>query len=140
MTLPIDKQIEIAQKAVSGMSQLDIAKQYNVDRSTISRTIAKDDIRALVEQLRQDLITECGQKAKENIVGYIHSTDPDDKEYKYKASIKVMESIGALASHTQAVTINQLYQDNRSVHLSDASRAALDNLQAHVIEADPFDE
>lgn len=141
MPMPVDKKMDIAAQLAAGVPQRVIAAQYGTIQPTISKIANKDEVRALVEQLREELITECGAKAKENIREFIHSTDPDDKDYKFKASVKVMESIGALASHTQAVTINNLYAQHNDIHLSEASRAAMAHLSpGDIIDVDPFED
>lgn len=132
-----EKEIVIAAHTAAGLSQTEIAQITGVSQSTVSNVTRKDEIRALIEDIRERVISECAEQAKENIREIIYSKDKEDKFLKLKYSAKVLESIGALASHTQGVIVNNIYAESNQYCLSEAAAAAMKHLSGRMID-DPF--
>lgn len=123
----------IAEARVSGKSLQEIATPANVHESTISRRLAKTEVREYIEHLHQDLIASSLGKAVGNIYHAINSyvtgatikmitkdgttidiTDTQLREHGFKASIKLAESVGILPAQAQTILINNIYNDNRT--------------------------
>jgi hypothetical protein len=124
----IERNTQIAQAVAMGIPQAKIAATHDIDQSRVSQIANTNESKALIESVRAQVVTRCAQNAVDNMVGFIQSTDPTDKPFKYKASEKVLESIGALASHTQAAMVLNIYQQNNEIHLDQAASTALDHL------------
>ena len=123
----------IAEARVSGKSLQEIATPANVHESTISRRLAKTEVREYIEHLHQDLIASSLGKAVGNIYHAINSyvtgatikaitkdgkeidlTDTQLREHGFKASLKLAESVGILPAQAQTILINNIYNDNRT--------------------------
>jgi transposase-like protein len=92
---------QIAKALIAGESQTAIARTLGVSQSTISRLANKDDVKALIEREGLRLL-EAVPQAVENLKALINEMPniPEKevrrRELSFKASKKVLESVGLL--------------------------------------------
>ena len=115
-----EKDFQIVEMAASGLNQTQIAKLVGIDRTRVCRRMKKEDVREYLEKLQMELVTECLETAKNNIMSLIngYKTAPEktmEKEHGYRASIRVMEAAGLLPSNNTSVYIQNIYNDKTDI-------------------------
>jgi len=130
-----ERNAQIIKAVAECIPQDKIAAINGITQQRVSAIANTNESRALIESVRSQVVTRCAQDAVNNMVSFIQSTNPDDKPYKYRASEKVLESIGALASHTQAAMVMNIYQQNNEIHLDQAASTAMDHLGINKVDA-----
>jgi predicted transcriptional regulator len=113
------KDQDIVLLASTGCSQEEIAATMGVSQSTVSRRLQSEELKALIEKVQFELMEETATVAKDNLVHAIKSyktskEDPQLREHGFKATQRVLESMGILPTHTQSVFIQQIFNDNRT--------------------------
>jgi len=96
------------------MSQGQVAKTVGISQPMVSKTLAKPEIRALVEEVQHGFVQANARRAAGNITQIIHSAKPKDKELRLKYSAEVGRAMGMLPSQAASVFINNIYNDNRT--------------------------
>lgn len=99
----------IASYRAAGLTMRQIADKMGLDKATICHVINDDDIKPLIEQEAKVLLGLVPRA-----VDVVRETlDGEDNKLKYQASKDVLQSTGILPSHTQAVIIqNSFNQTN----------------------------
>jgi transcriptional regulator with XRE-family HTH domain len=119
----------VARLRAEGLSQTEIAERTKLSQPTVSRLLSDERAREIIEACRAKLATEAYLQAAENLSRVINeysepvSLDENGKmradmqqrrEHGYKASIKVLESVGILPSHAPAQFVANIPQINQS--------------------------
>ncbi len=146
MVAPIekDKIKKIVEMTAAGASGELIAATTGISNATVSRYRQEDNIRALIEQVQREIITNNISNIAKNITQLINSYPDNDckneksraeKQHAYRAIEKLAETIGIYPSRTPSTMIANIYNDNRS-ELSDK---VLDIITRHANQfpADP---
>jgi len=109
-----EKEAQIVTLRATGSSQVEIAEQVGCAQSSVSTVTRREEIRKLIEKVREDFILELSEQAKDNIKEILYSKDKEDKPLRYKYSARVLEALGALPSHSTAIVVQQaqIEQDN----------------------------
>ena len=93
--------------------------QGGLDKSTISKRLSRPEVRKYIEKIQEQFLTDNAEIAAKNIkevIGkYLTASDMQDKEHGYKASMRVLESIGVLPSPTQSIVYNQINQSTNII-------------------------
>lgn len=132
---------EIYDKALIGMPQKDIGKKLGVSQTTVSRLLRDDQVKAVIEKCKAELVERSYETAVNNVIGVIEDYEKpvqlDDKgrvkgddfqrkEHGFKASLRVMESMGLIESRTQPAFVqNILVQNNNNQYFSPLTDRAL---------------
>ena len=102
----------IAVKRANGLSTRAIEKETGINYVTVSHHIKKPDVKALIQQINDRVMTEAANQAADNIIHAVTSyqrkevkKDPQLREHGFKASNSLLQAIGILPSHAQS----QLY-------------------------------
>lgn len=123
--------LTIAQQRAAGATQQEIADQLGCNNGTVSRRLAKPEVRALIERLQAEVIEQAVPQAVDNIrysvEQYRSTEDAQLREHGYKASSRMLEMAGIWPSHTPSTLIQQIYNDN-----STTITAELGQLQAFI--------
>ncbi len=113
--------IIVAQKHLEGKTQDQIALEMGCSQPTITRRLNLPDTKAYIEKIQSEFLDETLQKAKDNIAGVIadyKSCDPksyQDKEHGFKASMRVLESVGILSGHTQSYYFMSIFASQTNI-------------------------
>lgn len=100
----------------AGIPHRQVAKQIGASPSAVMR--AKQSARELIESIRDDLIHSTAATAADNIKHAVKAykdkdSDSQLRDHGYKASQKLLETIGILPSHTPSVLIQQVIQGDQ---------------------------
>ncbi len=100
----------IAGALAAGIPQTEIAKQLQVNQSTISRLSNKEDVRAAIEEQGMSLmgvLTDAVDNIKSEVNGmkYLPVEDHKGRDRALKASMRVLEAGGLLNSATQSSVV-----------------------------------
>jgi hypothetical protein len=131
---------DIAVKVASGCSQTQVAQEYGISQQRVDQITRKPDIKVLIETIRERTIVDCAEQALVNIKEIINSKEKDDRPLKLKYSAKILESIGALASYTQSIFVQNIYQQNNDVYLEQAAELAFKHLGIDSIKVIDLEE
>ena len=115
--------IQLAEQRAEGLPLHEIARQNGFHESTASRKLQKPEIKALVERIQAELIKTSIPQAAENIRHAVEQYKPQAalptnqrdsqlREHGFKASQRLLESVGILPSHTPSVLIQQIFNQN----------------------------
>lgn len=146
--------LSIAEAKAEGKSLRQIQTSTGIDHATVHYKLkTKPELKAYIEKLQLVLINKTLSKAVGNIHNVVNNylKAPDDSrkcDHGFKASIRLMESVGLLPGQAQSIYIQQIYNDNRTempesikelfaavTHKDQNNRSLLDDGQ--VIEVDP---
>lgn len=113
------KDIETADQYLSGKTMEDIADIQDINKSTVSRRLTRPEVRKYIERIQEQFLTDNAEIAASNIktviANYQTSKDIQDKEHGFKASIRVLESVGILPAPTQSIVYNQINQSTNII-------------------------
>jgi hypothetical protein len=116
--------------SAAGIPQALIADQIGVGQATISRSLDKDGLQTKVNAVRDRLLNQFLPTATDNIAHCLtnfKTTDNKQLQYfGYKASEKVLESVGLFPSHAPSVLIQQVF-NQQSIHVHPVIQGLLDN-------------
>lgn len=107
--------IKIAEARAAGKSYRTIEKEYDIDRCTANYTANKPEMRILIKSLHEELINSSLKAAKDNISHLVNNYlqfPKDDwqlREHGFKASVKMMESVGIFPAHSPSILIQQQF-------------------------------
>lgn len=139
--------IEIAEAIAAGETTRQIAAVTGLHHSTIARKAHSKDIRAFIEAINERVINESLPVAVSNIQYAINEyqkkeakEDPQLRDHGFKASTRIMESVGLLPAHAPSTLIQNIYNDNRTQVVAPILETVLgrylpDQAQAPVIDA-----
>lgn len=105
----------VVKQIASGESQNSIAKEVELNQSSVCRFASREDIRTLIEQ-EQARLLEVVPDAVENVKGLVREMkdipkkDIKRRELSYKASKDVLKSVGLLPTPIQSQVFINLYQ------------------------------
>ncbi len=105
------------------MKQIE-AGDIGVSDSTATRRLQKPQMKALVERLHTELIDSSLAQSRDNIrhaINVYRTTPKDDpqlREHGWKASNKMLESVGIFPSHTPSVLIQNIFNEGDTVTVS----------------------
>jgi predicted transcriptional regulator len=114
----------LSQLAIEGHSQAAIADKMGISSATVSRTLSDDNIKAKIAYCRNEIVEKAYDKSVDNVVQVIQdynnkATDKDGlmrKEHGFRASMRMLESMGLIESRTSPSFIqNILIQNNQTV-------------------------
>jgi hypothetical protein len=141
---------EIAAGIVQGKSQDEIAATIGMNQCTVSRALKTKEVNALIEAGFKEL-SGSWSKAVSNVKTLVEDYDKpipekygkkelQKKEHGFKASIKLLESMGIVPSNTQPIYIQQNFQQNNNTFISPIVSKAIDMaIQDVAIDAPVFD-
>ena len=140
----LERNAQMAQQLAMGASQSEIANRYGIHQTRVSQIASTALARAIIDRVQQQVIDSMAEPAAQNMIatiGYRKGLAGEDANIdlikeRNKYSAKVLESIGALASHTQAQIVTNIYQQHNEIHLSDTDKVALAHLGLDVIEGE----
>lgn len=113
----------IIEKKIQGASQRAIAKDLGVHQSTISRALADDQCKELLDQAQRRYVAALPQVAER----FLALCLDEDKSISTANLKELHKIVGIAPSHTQSVFIQQIYNDNRQM-LSEETSAILERL------------
>ena len=121
----------IAKTAVltaAGMPHRQVAAQIGASPSAVMR--AKQSAKDIIEAIRDDLINHTAKQSADNIKHAITAyrnkdSDSQLREHGYKASTRMLETIGIYPSHTPSVLIQQIINDTTNVAATPESLSLL---------------
>jgi predicted transcriptional regulator len=145
-----ERDVQIAQMAIEGRSQREIAEVAGVTQQAVSKVLNKDEIKALVDQA-QEIIATGAITAADNMIGaaeyfrdYLKKLKKGEKmeqdvdkqmiDYGFKASREIGKSTGSLAGDAPSVFVQNIYNDNRSIG---TPPEIMQLLKARQVEIDP---
>jgi hypothetical protein len=114
----------------AGATLQNIADTTNTSPQTAMRLLEKEGIQKQVEAVRDRLLNQFLPIATDNIshcLTNFKTTDNKQLQYfGYKASEKVLESVGLFPSHAPSVLIQQVF-NQQSIHVHPVIQGLLDN-------------
>jgi 2,4-dienoyl-CoA reductase-like NADH-dependent reductase (Old Yellow Enzyme family) len=93
-------------KRLEGKPYQTIAEETGVSIATVSRRLAEDEAKAILEQGQADLV----EMVPTVVNNYREFLADEDKTIRLKASQDITKITGITPTHTQSVYINNLYQ------------------------------
>jgi hypothetical protein len=99
----------VAQDRLAGNVYRELAKKYDVDISTICRTLQKDEIREVLESGMQQQISLV-PKAVDILKDTMAQTE--DKGLRLKAADTVLKNTGLSPNNSTSITLNQILNVN----------------------------
>jgi hypothetical protein len=106
--------------SAAGMIHQDIADATNLSRPTITKLLHKPELQEKINTVRDKLLNDLLPKACENVEFCVNGMQTtDDKQFKYfgyRASEKIMESVGLLASPALSIQFQQIF-NHQQIHL-----------------------
>lgn len=106
----------IAQNLVAGKSQNELAKELNVNQSTVSRFSSKEEVKGIIEKEAMRLLG-CVPDAIDNIMSAVQNyknidvSDTKNRELSLKASMRVLETAGMLNSTSPSQVVINLQKE-----------------------------
>ena len=102
---------------------------------------AQQSAREIIEQIRDDLIHSTAATAADNIKHAVKAykdkdSDSQLRDHGYKASQKLLETIGILPSHTPSVLIQQVIQGDQIQITPELAASIRDGWSAQAIDVD----
>jgi predicted transcriptional regulator len=136
--------LKCAELAAQGYNQREIAKEVGIIQQGVSYHLAKPEIKAIIEETHKSLVQEIVERSAANIThAVMHYQDEprevilhDNKgnerdvklvideqlrEHGFKASIKMLESTGILASPAPSIFVQQIFNQQTNVFGSNTS-------------------
>lgn len=113
----------IVKLRATGVAQAKVAKEFRVNRSTISRLEKKEDIQRLIEEENKRFL-ESLPCAVDNVKGLIEGfkaelgkklPDKQKVEYGFKGSIKALESAGIAPGASSSVMIQNIFNQQNLI-------------------------
>lgn len=120
-----EQDIRIAEQRAAGATLQQLATTNGfADRSGPFKRLQHPEIKAMVEAIQADLIATSIPQAADNIRHAVDQYRPQAalpadqrdtqlREHGFKASQRLLESIGILPTHTQSIVFQQLIQGNQ---------------------------
>lgn len=118
-TMDACEKLRVGQMVIDGMSAKDIAPQMGCSEATIYRVIADKDVKARINHCRALIAEQAYTEAANNVIqvikDYKSPANGEDraslqaKDHGFKASVKVLESMGLLASQSPSLFVQQIY-------------------------------
>jgi IS30 family transposase len=148
--------IELAELRAAGCTLQTIATKKGIDKSTVSRKLNREEVKAYIEEIHSQLLKNQLPKSVDNIKFAInryqhialqekHKLKPTDLtvlQHGYRASERMLESVGILPSH---IPVLQILNESQTIINADVlnilqqlpqSKAALtETLQKQLTEA-----
>lgn len=123
----------------AGQSRRDVAGRLGVGKSSVQR--ATQSAREIIEAIRDDLIHTTAKTAADNIRHAIKAykdkaSDSQLRDHGYKASQKLLETIGILPSHTPSVLIQQVIQGDQIQITPELAQSIRDGWAAQARDVD----
>lgn len=149
----VNKDKLIALEYTHGKTQQEIANELNIGQATVSRKLNKAETKAYIEQVQAEFLSKALQTSADNIVSVIEgykdssSSDPiswQKREHGFRASSKVLESVGIFSGHAQSAYIISIFNSQTNI-ISPVIQQLLSNLthtnpdQAQPIDAEFYD-
>ena len=121
----IQRDATIALMSSEGQPFRQIAAKTGLDKGQISRILSQDRQKEIIDNVISIRIAAL-KGASKQLVKHVYSDDP-------KTSLTAIglldKSTGIAGSHTAPIYIDKLYQDNRSVELSDNMLSVIKRLE-----------
>lgn len=138
--------LHMQQLAIEGKSQTEIAAILSVDPSTVSRNLSDESIKAKIAYCRNELVAKAYSKSVDNVVKVIEdyqtpAANKDElvrREHGFKASLRVMESMGLIESRTQPAFVQNILVQNNNQYISPLTEKALSQALT-VVDAEIID-
>ena len=126
MPMLTPQDIAIANARVMGATLRDIEPEVGIDHSTVGRKLNHPEVKQYIESLHAQLISESLGTAAANIQMAVDQYRPQAelpadqrdgqlREHGFKASQRLLESVGILPSHAPSVMIQQIFNGNTIV-------------------------
>ena len=125
--MTLEQEAKLIELRAMGLSVQYSADQAGLPKTTALRALSRDDIKSRVQDLQERTITHLSDDSFNNIQFVIQSYQPafalakgDDRFYQlrdhgFKASMKVMETIGAFPASTPSVFIQNIFSQSLNV-------------------------
>jgi DNA-binding Lrp family transcriptional regulator len=137
---------QIIERTAAGESTREIAPHVGVSPATVQRRLRNPEVRAAIEAVQAQLTEQWLSKSAGNIAHAIEhyrdkaeividgkgkphiQTDFQLREHGYRASIKVLESVGILASPAPSIFVQQIFNTQVNNFSDAAAQSILDRL------------
>jgi len=118
---------KIAVDRASGLSCREIGKRYDLSCQMVSEICQRGDVRQFIEEITKSLALNEGMTAYKNVAHAIDSyqkkstndLNKEDRiqlrEHGYKASVRVLESLGVLESQKTSISIQNITNTQNNV-------------------------
>lgn len=111
---------EVAKRLATGESKSSIARDYDLNHSSVSRFANRSDIQELIKLETMNLLDAVPDAVAniKNLVRDMKTTPRDDhksRELSYKASQKVLESAGILNTPTGSQTVVNIINKQENI-------------------------
>ncbi len=135
--LTTEQDLIIVEGSVLGDKGRDIAQKAGCSPATVS-IYQRGRLKELIEKVRTRVIDEALSVSADNVIHVIQNYQTNkatnkgeemEKSHGFAASMKNLESAGVLASNIQSLTIQQIYNDNRS-EIPETIQKLLDAVQS----------
>ena len=129
----------VAALTAAGLPRRIVAAHLGTSTSSVQR--ATKSAREIIAQIRDDLIHSTAAQAADNIKHAVKAykdkdSDTQLREHGYKASTKMLETIGILPSHTPSVLIQQVIQGDAITITPELASSIRDGWSAQAIDVD----
>ena len=115
--------IQLAEQRAAGQTLENIGNLNNLPLTTTHRRLQRPEVKALIERIQAELIETSVPIAADNIRHAVEQYKPQAdlpsdqrdsqlREHGFKASQRLLESVGILPSHTPSVLIQQIFNQN----------------------------
>lgn len=121
------RDVKIAVERAAGLSCRELGKRYDLSKQTISDICARGDIKQFIEEITTSLALNEGMTAYQNVAHCINAYQkkktnelPKEdriqlKDHGFKASVKVLESLGVLESQKTSISIQNITNTQNNV-------------------------
>ena len=111
---------ELARLRAAGQDVRSIGQRLGCHNSTVVRSLQRQDVKQLIADIHAEMMIDAPANAARNlrklISDYPNLPEGQTKDHAFKASVKMLESIGVLPSHAPAqVTVNILNAESVNV-------------------------
>ena len=119
---------QAAAQTAAGLPRRQVAANLGTSTSSVQR--ATKSAKDIIEAIRDDLINHTARQSADNIKHAITAyrnkdSDSQLREHGYKASTRMLETIGIYPSHTPSVLIQQIINDTTNVAATPESLSLL---------------
>ena len=125
---------------IEGHTVAAVASAMDKNPMTIYRLMSDDQIKQKIEYCRNELVNKAFAKSVDNVVRTIEdyqspAADKDGlmrREHGFKASLRVMESMGLIESRTQPAFVQNILVQNNNQYISALTERALSHAMTSV--------
>ena len=121
------RDVQIAVQKASGSSDREIGRKWGMTRQGINEIVNRGDVKALIKEITNKMALKEGVKAYENIsycIDVYRKKKIDDmpkekalqmRDHGFKASVKVLESLGIFESAKTSVNVQNITNTQNNI-------------------------